>query len=163
MSAGMEWYIALIIGGMLLLLSEMIIPGGILGIVGSIMLFIAIFVGFSVFGPTGGILSAIAIVGGSVVGFLLWMKLLPYTRIGKTLTLTKSGEKFKATEDYHELIGLKGIAQTDLRPAGFIILNEKRLDVISENDWIEDGSEVEIVRIEGNRIVVRQSEESNDS
>ncbi len=64
-----------------------------------------------------------------------------------------------------ELVGHVGVAATTLRPAGVGIFGDERVDVVSEGPWIEAGSEIEILRSEGYRHVVRevkaqQSEES---
>ena len=53
-----------------------------------------------------------------------------------------------------ELVGLTGVAVTDLRPAGTAQFGEERLDVVSDNVWISAGTQVRIVRSEGYRHVV---------
>ncbi len=49
-----------------------------------------------------------------------------------------------------------GIAETPLRPAGKARFGDDYLDVISEGDYIMPGSRVQVIEIEGNRIVVKQ-------
>ncbi len=53
-------------------------------------------------------------------------------------------------------VGTEGIAESDLRPSGKVIIRERLLDVITEGDYVEAGSQVEVLRVEGNRIVVRR-------
>jgi len=153
-----EWYIALICAGLILVGAELIIPGGILGVFGGILVFAAVVMGFFIFPMPYSMLAAVGILVGSFVVFLIWMRVLPHTPIGKNLTLSKDGHEFKATADFHELIGQTGSAQTDLRPAGIATIGSQRLDVVSESDWIEKGSSVKVVRVEGNRIAVRLAE-----
>lgn len=159
MTGNLNLYLSLLVAGVLLLGAELIIPGGVLGVVGGLCLLGAVITGFAVFPAPWNLLSAIGILLGTVVGFFIWMKLLPHTRIGKSLTLSKDGAGFKATDDFHRLIGIEGLAATDLRPAGMATIEGRRVDVVSENDWVEAGSTVKVIAVEGNRIIVRVVEQ----
>ena len=158
MSSGIEWYIALICAGLLLLGAELIIPGGIMGVLGAILLFGAVALGFSIFAMPWSMLSAIGIMVGTFVAFLIWMRVLPFTTIGKNLTLSTDGHSYKATDDFHALVDQTGVAETDLRPAGIATIQERRMDVVSESSWIDKGAAIKVVHVEGNRIAVRQLE-----
>ena len=155
---GIEWYAALILAGILLLGAELIIPGGILGVFGGLLLFAAVVTGFVIFETPYDILSAIVIIVGSFLAFIIWMRILPHTRIGKSLTLSSDTHTYKATRDHHDLLDKTGVAETDLRPAGIASIEGVRIDVVSENEWIEKDSTVKVVAVEGNRIAVRQVE-----
>ena len=52
-------------------------------------------------------------------------------------------------------IGDVGRTVSPLRPAGKVQLGEQMLDVVSEGGWVAVGQTVEVVQIEGNRVVVR--------
>ena len=52
-------------------------------------------------------------------------------------------------------IGATGIAESDLRPSGKILLENQLVDVITEGDYVYAGAEVEVIKIEGNRVIVR--------
>lgn len=52
-------------------------------------------------------------------------------------------------------IGDIGTAHTDLRPAGTAIFEDEKYSVVTQGDYIEANKEIEIVEIEGTRIVVR--------
>jgi membrane-bound serine protease (ClpP class) len=54
-----------------------------------------------------------------------------------------------------DLVGREGVALTDLRPSGTVLIGEERLDAVSESAWIEDGTAVKVVSSEGYRHVVR--------
>ncbi len=53
------------------------------------------------------------------------------------------------------VIGSTGVAESDLRPSGKILLEDQLVDVITEGDYVDSGAEVEVIKIEGNRIIVR--------
>jgi membrane-bound serine protease (ClpP class) len=54
-----------------------------------------------------------------------------------------------------DLLGQEGVALTDLRPSGTVLVGEERVDAVSESAWIEDGTAVKVVSSEGYRLVVR--------
>ncbi len=53
-------------------------------------------------------------------------------------------------------LGKNGLAATVLRPAGSALINGEKVDVVTEGEFIESGTPVEVVRIEGVRVVVRR-------
>jgi len=55
-----------------------------------------------------------------------------------------------------ELVGAEGVAQTTLRPSGMAEIDGKRLDVVAESDMIERGSAIQVIAVEGSRIIVRK-------
>jgi len=55
-------------------------------------------------------------------------------------------------------LGKSGLASTVLRPAGSAVINGEKVDVVTNGEFIEAGTEVEVVLIEGLRVVVRRKE-----
>ncbi|HYV39073.1 MAG TPA: NfeD family protein [Gemmataceae bacterium] len=54
------------------------------------------------------------------------------------------------------LMGAIGVARTTLRPAGTAQFGEQFLDVSAEGDFVNAGARVQVIQIEGNRIVVKE-------
>jgi membrane-bound serine protease (ClpP class) len=54
------------------------------------------------------------------------------------------------------LLGAIGVAVTPLRPAGKVKFGEEFLDVLAEGEYIVPGTRVQVIQIEGNRIVVKE-------
>ena len=50
--------------------------------------------------------------------------------------------------------GDTGTALTDLRPAGAASIGGKRVDVVTQGEYISKGQEIEVMLIEGQRVVV---------
>jgi membrane-bound serine protease (ClpP class) len=50
-----------------------------------------------------------------------------------------------------------GVAATDLRPSGTAIIDDERVDVVTEGPWIEEGSRVVVLHAESYRHVVREA------
>ena len=59
------------------------------------------------------------------------------------------------------LMVLVGIALTVLRPAGTALIDGSRLDVVTSGEYIDAGATVEVILVEGSRIVVRESKNSD--
>ena len=55
--------------------------------------------------------------------------------------------------------GDSGIAYTILRPAGKIIINNKKIDAVTRGDFIEQGMPVIVDRIELNKVIVKNYQE----
>ena len=54
------------------------------------------------------------------------------------------------------VLGQTGMAATDLRPAGKVVLADEVLDAVSDGGWIDRGSSVEVVETSDNRLVVKK-------
>jgi membrane-bound serine protease (ClpP class) len=53
-----------------------------------------------------------------------------------------------------------GQTTADLRPAGTARFDDELIDVVSDGTYIKSGSWVVVSEVEGNRVVVHQTEES---
>ena len=67
----------------------------------------------------------------------------------------KDREEFHTQEDMQVLVGKTGVTTSVLRPAGIGDFDGVRLNVVTEGDFIECGTPIEIVRVCGMRIVVK--------
>ena len=70
-------------------------------------------------------------------------------------TRTDRAIGYESAERRTDLIGTEGVAATDLRPSGVGIFRDERVDIVSESEWIEEGTPVRVVSAEGYRQVVR--------
>ncbi|HIC69275.1 MAG TPA: hypothetical protein EYO90_07075, partial [Candidatus Latescibacteria bacterium] len=62
---------------------------------------------------------------------------------------------YESSERRTDLVGAEGVAATDLRPSGVGIFDDERVDIVSQSEWIEEGTPVRVVSAEGYRRVVR--------
>ena len=158
-STGLSIFILLIfIGGIALIGLEMFIPGGIVGTVGVITLVYAI-----IYVNKSTYYIAFILVISLILAVILYYvnrnifhkKLMFLDRLVLNDSIsTKDG--YVASESRLELLGQKLIAYTDLRPAGVAILDNEKLDVVTDGDFIEKGNKIEVIRVEGMRIVVKK-------
>jgi membrane-bound serine protease (ClpP class) len=53
-------------------------------------------------------------------------------------------------------LGAVGVSVTTLRPAGKAQFGDEFLDVVAEGDYVEPGKRLQVIEIEGNRVVVKE-------
>lgn len=142
--------------GLVLVGIEVFVPGGIIGTFGVIALLGAAITSFFAFGAEGGGLASVALLLGGGALLLIWLKVFPRTAFGRRLSLNKDGRSFKSADPANQgLLGLQGVAHSELRPSGIAMINGQRVDVVAETGFIDRGSQIRVVMVEGNRIVVR--------
>ncbi|MFC5713434.1 nodulation protein NfeD [Thalassorhabdus alkalitolerans] len=155
--AGMETFI-LFGAGIILMLIEIFVPGfGIFGILGiASMIGGMILASFSTFNILVSILIAVAVAAiAAIVLFKFFGQRGPMKKmVLHDSTTTEEGYISSVTRE--ELINQTGRTLTPLRPSGSVVMNNERLDVVSEGGYIEQGRKVKVVATSGSRVVVRE-------
>jgi len=143
-----------LIAGLFLFGAEIFVPGGVLGAIGAIALVGAIISGFFAF-PGYGSYVAIGIIFLTGIAIVLWIRFFPKTSLGQRMMVKKSLKSAKGTEaGLAELLGKQGQTISALRPGGFALIDGQREDVVTQGEMIDKGTTVEVVEVEGNRVVV---------
>ncbi|MHB8157980.1 MAG: NfeD family protein [Desulfocucumaceae bacterium] len=156
----------LILLGMIALVTEVfLLPGfGVAGILGIILfawgiILMAVDVTQATMALFWGLIA-------TIVFFFLSLRLFKKFNIWERLTLsTKQHNKEGYTAPRAELelnIGKTGVSLTPLRPAGSVDISGHRLDVVTEGEFIPAGVPVEVVLVEGSRVVVRSISKTNN-
>lgn len=149
--------------GVILIVLEAFVPsGGILGVAA---------VGCAV----GGIVflfkydtmwGAIGILGSAIFGpmaFVWAVNMLPNTPIGR-LAVGPSGEEIAQAQDAIErerknersaLLELEGVAVTDMRPSGVVMIDGHRHDAIAVGGIVDVGRAIRVTKVDGLTIEVR--------
>ena len=71
-------------------------------------------------------------------------------------TSQSSADGFQAPpQELAALAGQSGQSLSPLRPAGVALIDGHRVDVVTDGEFIESDTEVEVVAVEGSRVVVR--------
>ncbi|MBH0331904.1 serine protease [Brevibacillus brevis] len=153
-------HIGLFVVGILLMLLEIFLPGGIVGAIG----FLSIVTGLvmAAYDTKQGLASlGVAALVTVIVAFMLVKKYGVKGLFNKfVLGETQSSEEgYVAPRDQRELEGKSGIALTPLRPAGVVKVEGKRVDAVSVGGFIEAGTAITVVQVEGTRIVVAELEQ----
>ena len=152
----MSWYITLLACGLFLIGIEIFVPGGILGIFGAAALLGAAVRGFTIFPLWLAWVSVFFILTMAGLAVFVWMRYLPSSPIGRALSLSQEIDK-KDQDDSPWKPGMAGTALSELRPAGKAMINGQRADVIADNGtFITQHAAIEIVRVSGNRVYVKE-------
>lgn len=69
-------------------------------------------------------------------------------------SLTKE-QGYVPTEAREFLVGKEGVSVTPLRPAGTILIDGERVDVVTEGEFVPTDTAVTVIHVEGARIVVK--------
>jgi membrane-bound serine protease (ClpP class) len=161
--AGWETILLLAAGIVLLAVEAFVLPGfglpGLLGaaaVVGSVVLTVA---GSSPTSTDLMIAGMVVLSTFTLTGFTLWalLRRLPYDQRASHLFLrsaTHRDEGYVSAIRREELVGMEGVAVTDLRPTGTARFGDERLDVVSDAGWVPSGTPVRVTRSEGYRLVV---------
>jgi len=163
--AGWEELLVVAAGVILIAVEVFVIPGfgivGALGIAAMLAGLVLSLVGAqdSYQGVLEAALRVVLALIAAIAASLVAMRLLPKTPIGHRLVLDKG---LSASEGYASApdtdvrwLGRTGHASTPLHPAGIMEIDGERIDVVSTGDPIDAGAPVQVVRVDGNRIVVR--------
>lgn len=175
MGLAQSWEIVLFIVGVILIILEIfVIPGfGITGISGIVLVVFGL--GAALIGNVGFEFPAIdhlsraiwtmAITLVLAIGlFISLARYIPSNKyLGRLVLSTRSGSKGEPgikeiySSGNNELIDKTGEAITALRPSGIVLIDGKRVDVVTEGVFIDKGEQIKVVSINGSRIVVARN------
>ncbi len=171
--AGFEEIVLIALGLILLVVEVFVTPGfGVAGISGLLVMALGLLLAllgldlrFAL--ETGEVWTALlrvfASFGATVLAFAVFLYFAPESRFASRLVLK---EKVRGTvvreggdggpEAGDELLGQEGVAVGDLRPAGIVRIGDRRVDVVTEGDYVDAGATVRVIEVRGNRVVVRE-------
>lgn len=151
--------IALVLGAGLITL-ECFMPGlGVPGILGGLLslfgiIFLVPYIGWKV----------IFVVLGLIVFVMLMIYLFARSaeRGGNPLVLDSRADKasgFSANDNLEAFIGASGTALTELRPSGIALVNDRRLDVVTDGGFLEKDTPIVVTGVQGRRVIVAEKKE----
>jgi membrane-bound serine protease (ClpP class) len=149
--------VALALVGILGILWELhVVPGhGIPGILGGVCLLLAVLFAFGLpffFIAMETIATAIVL---TVIVFSLFVRAVPQNAWAHRLALAAvQGPDYVTSSDYRDLRGRIGVAASFLRPAGIAEIDGRRVDVLTQGEFISQGTPVRVARVEGSRVFV---------
>jgi len=167
--AGPVEVILFFVGIGLIALEIFVIPGfGIPGFAGLLLIFLSIGMAAVPEGglPAGGTTNYLVPVArdfligaiGAVVLVFFLMRHLPSVPLFRKLHLSPPAPAAVASTvggPDPALVGTRGVAATNLRPAGAAMIDGERRDVVAESGYVDADTPVRVVAVRGNAIVVR--------
>jgi membrane-bound ClpP family serine protease len=144
--------------GIVLLILEMVIPSfGILSVLGAICLFGGVMLASS--DPQQASISLGIAFFLAIVIVAISFKYLQHRGTWSRFILREqltTDKGFTSNPNKMNYLGKQGEALTPLRPAGTAQIDGQRIDVVTDGSFISRGKPVEVVQVEGTRVVVRE-------
>lgn len=164
--AGLEDVLVFGAGLVLLGVEVFVIPGfGLFGILGAVAILGGAYMSLLGGLPTvpdftrAGLVMTTTLLLILVSAWTLVRSLPGRSRLAKSgvflLSRTDRDIGYESAPHRDDLVGREGRAITDLRPSGTGLFGEERVDVVSESEWIAEGTPIRVVSAEGYRHVVR--------
>ena len=147
----------ILVGAGLIVAEVYLIPGmNVVGILGAMMMLVAIGVAFVQIGYLAGFLAMVGATATTAGAFWWLYRSGAWNRFVISASL-KSDEKMIArdSEQRASYLGKEGVVITPLRPTGVIEIEGERLEVVTEGDFISVGSQVKVVAMDRRKHFVR--------
>ena len=156
----MPWVYAigmLVVGFLLILLEIFLIPGiNIFGILGFGTVCAGVAFAYVRLGTGAAVGVGLLAITGTAA--LVW--LLVRNRAWQRLVLDSETDRASgfdtAPVGLAGLVSESGVAQTPLRLSGRAQFGEQLVDVVTEGDFIDSGTRIEVLSVNGNRVVVQE-------
>jgi membrane-bound serine protease (ClpP class) len=164
--AGLEDLIIFGVGLALLGVEIFLIPGfGLFGVIGALGMVAGLYLALIGSLPTSadftraGLVLSTTVLLIAVTAWVMIRSLPGSSRLARSgiflLQRTDRAIGYESAARRGDLIGQVGRAITDLRPSGTGLFGDERIDVVSESEWITEGTPIKVVSAEGYRHVVR--------
>lgn len=152
----MFWLIVavlLLIGFLFLVLEILVIPGtGVAGIIGFILIGIAVWQSYAYYGATMGHI----VLGSSVVLTFVTLAVSLRAKTWRRISLKSSiNSRVNVIEEVKVKPGDTGETVSRLAPMGKAIINGDYYEVSSIGEFIDQGTEIEVTKVVNNKIKVK--------
>jgi membrane-bound ClpP family serine protease len=145
------------VGLVLIIIDGKVVNDGTLATIGLVAMLTA--VGVAAPNLTSALFSIIGVVLGAASSFF-FLKVFKrrdmWTKIALKDQLSKEAGYNSMNMEYEKLVGEIGETMNDLRPVGTVKINEKHYSAQSDGRWIEKGSKVKVVKVDGTKIQVEE-------
>ncbi|EMS78982.1 NfeD family protein [Desulfotignum phosphitoxidans] len=145
--------------GLMVIVVEIFVPSlGILAVTAAGILFYSLYLVFTTISFTAGMVFL-----GVDILMIPFILVLGFKALGaSSLSLHKKlSSREGVSSQAPDLVswkGKKGEAITDLRPSGTVMIEGKRLDAVTDGEYVDAGTPVVVTLVSGNRIVVDKNE-----
>ena len=149
--------------GLIAIIIEFFVPAaGVIGIIGGgciIGSVVRAYLDYGILTGSAFLLGALILTPLLVISYF---KIFPKTIIGKKLILNtnqshESGFTTFTQEKYKDLKGSTGIVIKDMRPTGIVEIDGQRFNALTNGEYLNSGSRIQVFKVEGNRIFVKQA------
>lgn len=144
--------------GMLVIIAEIFIPSlGLLTVIALGIFFYSLYLVFTTISTTAGMIFTGMDLILLPVLLVFGMKILAKSPLALKQELSRQGGVVSQTPELKGYLRMKGVAVTDLRPAGVAMINAQRVDVVTDGEYIEVDTPIVVIGVTGNRIIVEKT------
>lgn len=143
--------------GLVLIFLEFCLPGIVLGLAGAALILMSFALLFKQ--ASSAVLFFVQVIAIlSLVVFVIMAALRVIRKTAKqgTLYLESDQQGYMASDFDETQVGKLGVAMTDLRPAGHVLIDGKLLQAVSDSSYIEQGNQIRVLRGQGAVLVVEE-------
>ncbi len=142
--------------GVLLLAFEIVVPGGVLGAVGGVLMLGGVVAAFVNLGATGGMVAtllALLLLGAT---FYLEMVWLPRSRVARHLSMDATIDSVSQPPVAREadVMGRDAVALSTLAPTGFVRVDGRRYEASCRSGYAAAGETLRVVGLDAFRLIV---------
>lgn len=142
--------------GLVLIFLEFYLPGAVMAVGGGLLIFISVLL-FAKQSGSGlatllyilGVVSSIAL----VIRFAVWK--IRHTKSDYSIYSDKDQEGYMASGYERNAIGREGTVLSDLKPGGYILIEGKQHQALSQSGYIVKGTQVKVIGGEGESLIVK--------
>lgn len=143
----------IVLGIFLMILDFLVIPGGVVAIIGVLCMVGGVAGAYVQFGATIGTLTLVLTAVITIVSFVLMMR----TKTWKRLQLkTKIDGKMNEIDTAHLKVGAEGKSISRLAPTGTAQFNGFEAEVVSLHGFLDENTPVVIRKIDGGKVYVTE-------
>ena len=145
--------------GILVIIAEIIIPsGGILALLAAGLFGYSLYLVFTQLSTSAGMAFVIADLILIPILVYFGIKFLAKSPVTLRTKLSKENGVTAQSPDQNDYLGSLGLAITNLRPSGVATIEDQRLDVVTRGEYLEKQTEIIVIAVRGNQIVVKQKD-----
>ncbi len=143
--------------GVVIIMAEIIIPsGGLLAMLATAVLGYSLYTVFSAVSTAAGFGFVLADLILLPIVVIFGFKFLAKSSVTLKKSLSSKDGVSVQSNVLKQYIGQQGSTVTDLRPSGIAVINQERLDVVTEGKYLDKGTQVVVVAVTGNQIIVKE-------
>ncbi len=148
--------VVLQIAGIIIVIAEIFIPsGGLLAVIALSLFGYSLYIVFVKISFFAGMCFSIADIIIVPVVIIYGLKALSNSSLALKKTLSSKDGVCSQSPELEQYIKKKGVALTDLRPAGVVSIDGRRVDVVSFGEYIEKDTMIYVYNVTGNQVIVR--------
>jgi membrane-bound ClpP family serine protease len=144
--------------GILVILAEIFIPSlGVLTVIALGLFSYSLYLAFTTISNFAGMVFVGLDLLAIPIVLVLGLKLLAASPLSLKNKLSSKDGVVSQAPDLGNYRDKQGKSVTDLRPAGTALINGKRLDVVTDGEYIEADTPIIVTGVTGNRIIVERT------